>query len=160
MMKEKLEAVQTGMLQKLASRKRKGAILGFDSVNYLLVLIIFVGLGVAGLGALEGYRIITAKMELREISAAYATYKSLRNDGKGPSTLGTLIDKATISSGDAVDGVEHGNFLKQSGRWTTNALLDPWGNEYTVNGNDIQSKGGPLNSEPLTEAIGVENSGS
>ena len=156
MLKEKLENVQAGLLQKMATKKRKGAILGFDSVNYLLVLIIFVGLGVAGLGALEGYRVITAKMELREISAAYATHQSLRSDGKGlEDNLQELVKPKIIEAGDSVDGVEHGNFLKESGRWTTSALLDPWGKPYRYVDNTIQSEGGPLNTEPLEEAIGV-----
>lgn len=66
-----------GILIRMASRKRKGAILGFDSVNYLLVLIIFVGLGIAGLGALEGYRAVSCKMKMRDITTAISTYNAL-----------------------------------------------------------------------------------
>lgn len=155
MSKEKLEKVRSGLLQKMASRKRKGAILGFDSVNYLLVLIIFVGLGVAGLGALEGYRVITCKMELREISAAYATYQSLMVN-KSTGDLSDLLKANAIAADNAVDGVVHGNFLKASGRWKESGLVDPWGNAYKLEGNYIVSEGGPLTNGTLEEAIGVD----
>lgn len=131
-----------GILQKMMPKRKKGAILGFDSVNYLLVLIIFVGLGVVGLGALEGYRIVSCKMELNDIATAAATYQNLRIDHAALTDPGQLINSNIITAAEAVDGAAHGNFLKTTDRWKDGVLADPWGNNYTISDNHVISQGG------------------
>ena len=149
---EKIEEKKKGILQHLNAKKRKGAILGFDSVNYLLVLIIFVGLGLVGMGALEGYRIVSCRMELNDIATAAATYQNLRIDHAAITDPGTLVESGIIKAGDAVDGAEHGKFLKKTDRWKgTSKCIDPWGNAYTIANQKVTSKGsiftGPLSTD-------------
>lgn len=142
-----------GILQKMRRGiHKKGAILSFDSTNYLLVLIIFVGLGVVGLGALEGYRIISCKFELNDISAACDTYQALRIDNNRVNSLGDLVKDESITSTEAVDGVSHGRFLKKTERWTETGLVNPWGNPYSISGDEITttSKLGVQLSAPLS----------
>ena len=149
-----------GIFIRMASRKRKGAILGFDSVNYLLVLIIFVGLGIAGLGALEGYRAVSCKMEMRDITTAISTYNALSLTRKIQSTadLGNLVKTEALGSNDSVDGAIHGAFLKASAKWTESGLKDPWNEDYTFDGTTISSTGS-RNSivGELTETIAAGN---
>lgn len=148
----------SGVLQRFGTRmKKKGAILAFDSVNYLTVLIVLVGLGIAGFAALESYRVVTCKMELNEISSALTTYQSLRVDGNSTADdLTKLLGDEAIASTDAIDGVKHGNFLKETTRWSTSGIIDPWGNAYTAdggsngNGGTVKSSGDALTGEIST----------
>ena len=149
---EKIEEKKKGILQHLNAKKRKGAILGFDSVNYLLVLIIFVGLGLVGMGALEGYRIVACKMELNDIATAAATYQNLRIDHVPIGDPGTLVNPAIISAGDAVDGAEHGKFLKKTDRWKgTGQCIDPWGKPYKISGQTVVSQGSVFTGQLSTD---------
>ena len=140
----------SGVLQRFGTRmKKKGAILAFDSVNYLTVLIVLVGLGVAGF--------VTCKMELNEISSALTTYQSLRVDGNSTAgDLTQLLSDEAIASTDAIDGVKHGNFLKETTRWSATGVIDPWGNAYTAdggsngNGGTVKSSGDALTGEIST----------
>lgn len=148
----------SGVLQRFGTRmKKKGAILAFDSVNYLTVLIVLVGLGIAGFAALESYRVVTCKMELNEISSALATYQSLRVDGNSTADdLTKLLKDEAIASGEAIDGVKHGNFLKPTTRWSDSGIIDPWGHAYTAdggtngNGGTVKSSGDALTGEIST----------
>lgn len=138
----------SGVLQRFGPRmKKKGAILAFDSVNYLTVLIVLVGLGIAGFAALESYRVVTFKMELNEISSALTTYQSLRVDGNSTSDdLTKLLADEAIASGEAIDGVKHGNFLKPTTRWSSAGIIDPWGHAYTADGG-TNGNGGTVTSQ-------------
>ncbi|WP_303814230.1 hypothetical protein [Selenomonas ruminantium] len=148
---EKIEEKKKGILQHLA-KKRKGAILGFDSVNYLLVLIIFVGLGLVGMGALEGYRIVACKMELNDIATAAATYQNLRIDHTPIDDPGTLVNTGIIKASEAVDGAEHGKFLKKTDRWKgTGQCIDPWGKPYKISGQTVVSQGSVFTGQLSTD---------
>ena len=133
----------SGVMQRIYNRAhKKGAILSFDSTNYLLVLIIFIGLGVMGLAGLEGFRIVSAKFEMRDIATAAATYQNLRIDHKPVDDIATLVNKDIIDSASAVDGSKHGQFLKKTERWDGKQMLDPWGNAYGFTDGKITSQGG------------------
>ena len=138
-------------LQKLACRKRKGAILGLDATNYLFVVIIFVGLGVIGLGAMEGFRIVSAKMEMSDIANSAALYQNLRIDHAALTDPGKLVDSDVIKATESVDGAAHGQFLKKSERWQgSGKFADPWGNQYTISNNQVISQGG-VNGKMTTD---------
>lgn len=144
-----------GFLQKLRRGiRKKGAILSFDSTNYLLVLIIFVGLGLVGLGALEGYKVVSCKLELNDIATAADTYEGLRIDGNRITNLGDLVKDESIGQTESVDGVAHGRFLKATERWKEGGLTNPWGLPYNISGDQITttSKIGLTFSAPLSKA--------
>lgn len=141
-----------GIMQRIYDRfhgkkaKKKGAILSFDSTNYLLVLIIFIGLGVIGLAGLEGFRIVSAKFEMKDIATSCATYQNLRIDHAAVTDIKTLVNPNIISASDSVDGAAHGQFLKKTDRWNGSRMVDPWGQEYTFDGKQIICQGG-INGE-------------
>lgn len=114
------------------SFKRKGALLTFEAIGYMGLLIILVGLGVGGLGLFETYRIVSCRWELREISTACITYKTLNTSNKLPTALGDLVKEEAISATDSIDGIKHGRFLKSSQRWTETNLNNPWNQPYVI----------------------------
>ena len=137
---------------KLKNIKKKGALLQFDGVSYLLVLIIFIGLGIVGLGGREAFRTVSCKMEMNEISQAIVMGQHLRVDHDlSKISLPALVSDNTIPATDAVDGVKHGYLLKSTERWTTDALKDPWGHDYSFNGSTgiITSQGGLTGTQTL-----------
>ena len=149
----------SGVMQRIYSRvHKKGAILSFDSTNYLLVLIIFIGLGVMGLAGLEGFRIVSAKFEMRDIATAAATYQNLRIDHQPVSDISTLVNKDIIDAANAVDGSKHGQFLKKTERWDGSKMLDPWGNPYKYSNGKVTSEGGINGAmEEVVESGDVNN---
>ena len=72
----------------------------FRSIGYTGLLIILVALGVAGLGLFETYRIVSCRWELRELSSACISYKSLNVSNQLPSSLGDLAKDASLSASD------------------------------------------------------------
>lgn len=114
------------------SFKKKGALLTFESIGYMGLLIILVGLGIGGLGMFETYRIVACRWELKEISTACITYKTLSVSNTLPSDLTDLVKDEGLSATDSNDGIKHGNFLKKSQRWTEAGLNNPWNKPYTI----------------------------
>ena len=137
-----------GVLQRLIPGnkcKRKGFILGFDSLGYLGVLLICVGLGLGGLVLYKSYQVLACKWEVKEIADAMGSYNMLTMDNTYPTDLTELLNTDAIAANKSSDGLPHGPFLKESSRWqststATNSqvgLLDPWGDAYQVEDNKI-----------------------
>lgn len=140
--------IKGGVLQRLVPGnkcKRKGFILGFDSLGYLGVLLICVGLGLGGLVLYKSYQVLACKWEVKEIADAMGSYNMLTMDNTYPTDLTQLLDTDAIAANKSSDGLPHGPFLKESSRWqststATNSqvgLLDPWGDAYQVEDNKI-----------------------
>ena len=112
--------------------KKKGALLTFEGISYTTLLLILVAIGILGLGAVEGYRVVSCKWELREISAACIQYKAYSTANKLPTDLSVLVKDDAIASTESTDGVKHGNFLRVSSRWTTGGVNNAWNQPYTI----------------------------
>ena len=132
-----MEATYTGCLQTIEKKaKKKGALLTFEAIGYTGLLIILVALGVAGLGLFETYRIVSCRWELRELSAACVTYKSLNVNNALPSDLSTLAKDQGLTADESNDGVQHGNFIRRTQRWTESSVNNPWNKPYQINTGD------------------------
>ncbi|WP_303814113.1 type II secretion system protein GspG [Selenomonas ruminantium] len=98
-------------------KKRKGAVLSFDSVSYLVALIIFVTLGTYGWHVyMDNAKRSTAKNQIATITAAVSHY---HYDMEAyPASLDALSQKSGAY-----------------GPWIGSVPKDPWGNDYqyTVN---------------------------
>lgn len=112
--------------------KKKGALLTFEAVGYTGLLIILVVLGVAGLGLFETYRIVSCRWELRELSAACISYKTLNVNNALPTDLTLLVKDDGLAAADSNDGVQHGNFIRKSQRWTESSINNPWNKQYVI----------------------------
>ncbi|WP_462393203.1 type II secretion system protein GspG [Mitsuokella multacida] len=103
------------MLQRIAWH-RKGAVLQFDSVNYLLALIIFVSVGLYGFtDYVNSSKRNTAHADLVTISSAVSQYNY--DLGVYPESLSELTSSKSVS----------GNTY---GPWLVTLNKDPWGNDY------------------------------
>ena len=108
-----------GEVKIMVIRKRKGAILGFDAVFFLLVIVIFVSLGAYGFTQyLDNAKRATAKNQIATIVAAISHYHY--DMDKYPEKLENLKD----TSGTL-------------GPWIADIPTDPWKKpyEYVINSN-------------------------
>lgn len=128
-----IDAKNSGCLQKIEKKaKKKGVLLTFEGISYSGLLIVLVTLGIAGLGLFETYRIVSCRWELRELSSACISYKTLNVSNQLPSSLGDLVKDASLSANDSNDGVPHGNFIRRTQRWTDAAVNNPWNKPYQI----------------------------
>lgn len=112
--------------------KKKGALLTFEGISYTSLLLILVTIGLLSLGAVEGYRAVSCKWELRELSAACIQYKAYSTANKLPTDLSVLVKDDAIAATESTDGVKHGNFLHSTSRWTTGGVNNAWNKPYTI----------------------------
>lgn len=139
-------------------KKKKGAVLSIETIIYIAVLIIFIAVGIAAFSQRESAKVAACQTELDQIRAAILQYSALRVDGAYPSDdLNEIApDGDGISAEDAVDGIEHQNFLQKSGRWKNAVLYNPWGDTYTWDSSSgiVHSNHTPDNGVELTIQVG------
>ncbi len=103
------------MLQRIAWHK-KGAVLQFDSVNYLLALIIFISVGLYGFtDYVNSSKRNTAHADLVTISSAVSQYNY--DLGVYPDSLSELTSSKSVSGNNY-------------GPWLATLNKDPWGQDY------------------------------
>jgi|GEM_PF-1214273 len=129
--------------------KVRGLGLQIDVVMWIIVVLIIVAI-VLGVGyhLRESARIASTKVEMDQIRNAILEYEGLRIDGALPENLQDLMEDDCILAADAIDGIQHGNFLpNNSSRWKSGEVLkDLWNNEYKYDPEDADTRTGKITS--------------
>ena len=127
-----------GVLQRAGKirTKRKGFALTLESIAYVLFIALLITLGV-GLRSYKTWQVVMCKWEVSEISSAMSQYNAYSLKNTYPADLKTLLSDSALSASESVDGMPHGPFLKESSRWKGDNILDPWGESYTIEGNQV-----------------------
>ncbi len=128
----KFSVAKMGEFLRKNRMKKKGVLLTFEGISYTTLILILVAIGILGLGAVEGYRVVSCRWELRELSAAATQYKAYSTSNKLPTDLSVLLKDDAISATDSTDGVKHGNFIRQSSRWTASGINNAWNQPYVI----------------------------
>lgn len=134
-------------LTSAARPKKKGAILSLETMMYIAVIAVLIAVGIGGFSMYKSAKVSTAKLELDQIRSAMIEYSSVEARSNYPDDIDNLFD--TLSASDTIDGMEHGPFLKAANRWSDGQALDPWGNSYYIDGDDIVSDGDPDNNDTI-----------
>ena len=123
-----------GFMQKLAAytpKKKPGAVLSLETMLYIALIIIFVAVGIGIFSQRESAKVAACNQELDQIRTALVQYSSLRmEDNNDISDLTILFDAEAIKDTESVDGIAHGYFLQQTGRWKDGQLHNPWGDGF------------------------------
>lgn len=130
---------------------------GFFSAE--LVICMVVGM-ILLVGAFLGFREFkdnanrtTAHREMTMLKNGVVAYAGLSRNSQPPANLGVLLANPSLSADDAIDQVDHVQFVEKK-VWSTSgdSILDPWGDPYeysydaTTGTGEIRSKG---NGKPI-----------
>lgn len=108
---------------------------GFFSAE--LVICMVVGM-ILLVGAFLGFREIkdnanrtTAQREMQMLKNGVVAYAGLSRSSQPPANLGVLLANPSLPADEAIDGVDHVQFVEKK-VWTTSgdSILDPWGEAY------------------------------
>ena len=123
-------------------RKRRTIKLGgfafqIDGMTWFILALFILAIAIAGLAQYRNSgKISSQKVELTTLRDAIYQYQSIRIDGAAPSTLNQLISDPSITSTQAIDGINHGAFIAPNGRWqSAGSVVDMWGAAYVYSVN-------------------------